>query len=83
LDNLEPQIRRRCLRFLYDICDRYGLLPSSLEIPFSYDTTKPPLVGGGFMDVWKGRYQGQDVAVKVLRVYQDDDLEKVKKVGCP
>jgi hypothetical protein len=38
---------------------------------------------GGFADVWKGQYQGQEVAVKVLRVYQDDDREKMKKVGCP
>ena len=43
---------------------------------------------GEFADVWKRQYQGQEVAVKVLRVYQDDnhqddDREKMKKVGCP
>ena len=83
LDNLKPQIRRRCLRFLYDICGRDGLLLSSLEIAFSCDTTKPPLASGGVANVSKGQYQGREVAVKVLRVFNTDDLKKTRKVSCP
>jgi hypothetical protein len=83
LDNLKPQIRRRCLRFLYDICGRDALLPRSLTLPFSYDTTEHPLTHGGFADVWKGQYQGREVAVKVLKVYEIDDLDETRKVSCP
>ena len=37
---------------------------------------------GGFADVWKGRYHGREVAVKVLKVYKMSDLEQIRRVGC-
>ena len=37
---------------------------------------------GGFGDVWKGRHQGREVAVKVVKVYKMSDLKQVRKVGC-
>ena len=36
---------------------------------------------GGYADVWKGKYQDHNVAVKVLRVHSMSDFEKVKRVG--
>lgn len=35
---------------------------------------------GGFGDVWEGVYHGRRVAVKVLRVYKNDDKRKVSRV---
>ena len=35
---------------------------------------------GGFGDVWKGIYDGQHVAIKALRVYESDDLDRVNRV---
>ena len=35
------------------------------------------LYWGGFADVWKGEYHGQDVAVKVLRTYSNSDMKKI------
>ena len=32
---------------------------------------------GGFADVWKGEYCGQDVAVKVIRTYSNSDSQKM------
>jgi hypothetical protein len=32
--------------------------------------------------VWKGKHCGRDVAVKVIRTYSDDDLQRVIGVGC-
>ena len=40
-----------------------------------------PLFPGGFGDVWKGKYKGQEVAAKVLRTYITSDFEKIRKVG--
>ncbi|KAG6905477.1 hypothetical protein DXG01_002488, partial [Tephrocybe rancida] len=37
------------------------------------------LTAGTFGEVWKGVYRGQEVAVKVLRVYQKSDLDDHKK----
>jgi len=39
------------------------------------------LYHGGFGDVWKCEYQGQDVAVKVLRRYVYSDLQKITRVS--
>jgi len=36
---------------------------------------------GGFSDVWKGRYNGGEVAAKALRIYTSDDLDRVRRVG--
>jgi hypothetical protein len=31
--------------------------------------------------VWKGKHCGRDVAVKVIRTYSNDDLQRVVSVG--
>lgn len=36
---------------------------------------------GRFADVWKCRYQGRDVAAKVLKVRSKDDSGQIKRVG--
>ena len=40
-----------------------------------------PLYHGGFAEVWKGEYQGREVAVKVLKMYKTSDLVKITRVG--
>ena len=40
-----------------------------------------PLARGGYSEVWKGKYQGREVAVKVLKVYQTSDFDKIMRVG--
>jgi hypothetical protein len=72
-----------CLHFLYDICGRDALLPRSLAIPLCYNPTENPLDQGGFANIWKGQYHDQEVAAKVLRVYAANDVQKIRKVGCP
>ena len=32
--------------------------------------------------MWKGKYSGRDVAVKVIRTYSNSDLQKTVGVGC-
>ena len=76
LDKIPKEIRKSCLQTVYKICGRQALLPRSLLIPLCYDPTSDALCHGGFADVWKGKYQGRDIAAKVLRVYQKDfDIE--------
>ena len=66
----------------YKICGRQALLPRSLAIPLCYDPTGDPLCHGGFADVWKGRHQDRDVAVKVLRMDSKNNLERTRRVRC-
>ena len=39
-----------------------------------------PLYHGGFAEIWKGKHQGREVAVKVLKVYKTSNLVKIIKV---
>jgi hypothetical protein len=41
-----------------------------------------PVAGGSFGDVYKGRLEGQIIAVKVLKVYEKSDRENLLKVMC-
>jgi hypothetical protein len=81
MPEIPPRIRKKCLKSLYGICGRLALLPRALKIPVCYDRTGTALYRGGFADVWKGKHCGQDVAVKVIRTYSDDDLQKIVGVS--
>ena len=81
MPGLPPRIRQKCLKLLYKSCGHHALLPRTLKIPVCYDRTGTALYRGGFADVWKGQHCGRDVAVKVIRTYSDDDLQRVIGVG--
>lgn len=51
-------------------------------IPLCFNPRDDPSCRGEFADVWKGRHEGKEVAAKVLRVYERDNLEEIRKVGC-
>lgn len=64
--------------------DRTGLLPTSHIISNRFiQTTERPVASCGFGDVWQGIYHGKRVSIKVLHVYKEDDIRKVKKVTDP
>ncbi|KAF9779225.1 kinase-like domain-containing protein [Thelephora terrestris] len=82
LQDLPQRLRGKCLAVLYWICGRQALLPRALQIPICYNRFDAPLYRGGFADVWKGQFQGSDVAVKVLRLYATTDFAKVASRFC-
>ena len=63
------------------MCARHILVPQSLKIELSNDSTGVLTYGGGFGDVWKRQYRGREVAVKALRVYSTSDLKAITRVG--
>ena len=75
--DLSPRTRENCLRSLCKMCGRHALLPTTLKTPISFERTGNITYRGGFADVWKGEYRGQDVAVKVIRIYSDSELQRV------
>ena len=56
-------------------------MPRALKIPVFYGQTGNVVYRGGYADVWKGQYCGQDVAVKAIRTYSNTELRKVINVG--
>ena len=81
LDALPLLLQKRCLGALRKICGRSGLVPRSIEIPPCYNRSDEPLYQGGYADVWKGKHNGCDVAVKGLRVFAGSDSGKIMRVG--
>lgn len=79
--DLAPRVRKRCLKSLYKACTGHVLLPKSLQIHLDDNPEGVALYRGGFGDVWKREYRGQEVAVKVVRTYADSDLKKITRVS--
>ena len=78
-----PRLRKKCLATLYKICSHHALIPSSIQIPLCYNRAEAPRYQGGFAEVWKGEYDGIEVAVKALKIFMTSDLVKIRKVGFP
>lgn len=82
LDALALPVRMKCRGTLRKMCGHRGLLPRSVKVSLSYDRTDNPLTAGGYADVWKGDYQGCEVAIKVLRVCQKSDINEITRRFC-
>ena len=63
------------------MCASHTLLPGSLQIELCDNPTSIALYRGGYGDVSKRDYEGQEVAVKVLRIYVNSDLRKITRVS--
>ena len=80
---VDPGLRRRCLRALRKTCGLYGILPDSHTVAYPLSRPGPRAVAsGGFGDVWRLIDETNDIAyaVKSLRVYEQDPVEKINKV---
>ena len=52
-----------------------------MTITDKIDVGEDILASGGFADVMCGTYLGHRVAVKALRISEQDDVKKIRKVG--
>ena len=80
---MPPWLQRKSLAVLCKMCSHHVLIPRSIQIPLRYNRTEDPRYEGGFAQVWKGEHEGNEVAVKVLKVFVKSDLAKIKRVGFP
>ena len=74
-------LRRRCVRILRRVCGSQQILPRSCIL--SENISKQgdiAFASGGFADVWKGRYDGNCVCIKMFRAYTAENLSKIKQV---
>jgi len=76
---VDPALRRRHVKALIRLSGATGLYPECLVLG-GIEIMGDAVGGGGFAEIFKGRLQDQEIAVKVLRVYQKSDLEKLLKV---
>ena|SRR5882762_2419391 len=59
-----------------------GLYPECMMLKGLELSGNSAIDGGGFGDIWKGLFKGQEIAVKILRIFSQSDKDKILKVGC-
>jgi hypothetical protein len=64
------------------MCGRHALFPTSLKIELDDTQTDGMLYRGGSSNVLKHIHQGQEVAVKTLRISASIDSQAITYVGC-
>ena len=69
------------MKSLYKMCAGHTLLPVSLHFELHDDPMEVVLCRGGFADVSKREYRGQEVAVKVLRARKGNGLRVMTSVS--
>lgn len=79
--NLKPTERQAFFVLLRRLAGCYGRLPGSMIITEKIETSDNVPTSGGFADVRCGKYMGQPVAVKTMRVTERDDFQKIRKVS--
>jgi len=70
LDNDGQRSRHNAHRLLVKLSENCGILPSYLSIVEVDNCGQEPVGGGGFSDIFKASYRGEDVALKRLRDFQ-------------
>jgi hypothetical protein len=70
-------------RLLVKLSEASDTLPSSLFIQGVARVDQEATFGGTFGDIYRASYQGEDVALKRIRVFQRDATRhKIRQVGC-
>ena len=81
IPNLSPFAQRRSLRLLYRACGHHAIIPNALKVVVDCDRTSVAPYRGGYADVRKAQCSGRDVAVKLIRLYSNEVLQKVIHVS--
>jgi hypothetical protein len=79
--SLDPVYKSPFMNALLRLSRRSGLYP---EVLIQGDVTiegDDAVAAGQFGEIWKGTFQTQKVAVKVLKLYMTSDISQHFKVG--
>ena len=69
-------------KYLQRLCGASGVLPASFTLTEGFDhIDQRPFTCGGFSDVYRATYKGQQMAVKTLKTTSMDNIEDVHKVS--
>ncbi|KAJ7263069.1 kinase-like domain-containing protein [Mycena rebaudengoi] len=63
-------------RLIVKFSETTGLLPSSLMVKGVNQRSDEPVFGGSFGDIFRAEYHNSPVALKRLRIFKTDNLEK-------
>ena len=72
---------RKARRLLIKLSEASEIIPASVLIRGLSLIESQPVSGGGFADIYRAMYRGQEVALKHLRVRQDQDSQNIRRVN--
>ena len=77
-----PDAKNKLHRALRKTCAEAGILPTSyyLDDKQIKKLNDVPFASGGYSDVWRGSYKGENVSIKAFRVYTTDNIKHLTKV---
>jgi hypothetical protein len=79
---LGDEFYRHALYLLVKLAANSNILPTSLFVHgVDIGSIRDPIYGGGFADIYQGRFEGIDVAVKKLRLNDGTDRAKIHSVS--
>ena len=79
--NLKTAEKRAFFITLRTLAEIHGRLPESTMITEEIEVSDKILASGGFANIRTGSYMGHLVVIKALRVMEQDDLPKIRKVS--
>ena len=77
---LEPSLAHFFKRALIKLSRTSGLYPECMTLKGIKLVGKIALVAGSYGDIWNGLLEGQEICIKVLKVFQRSDKVKLLKV---
>lgn len=79
---LETETIRKTYNLIYRLSKACGIFPSSLMVEDVVNVETSAKKGGGYADVFRGSYQGKQVALKCLRIFlKGHDRHEAHKVA--
>ncbi|KAG5353081.1 hypothetical protein C0989_010463 [Termitomyces sp. Mn162] len=76
---LDTQLRRSLVAATQRLSRKSGRYPICYELKGVKQVETEPTAAGGFADIYKAVFEGQVVCLKVIRLYQDSQLEHLLK----
>ncbi|KAF6759146.1 kinase-like domain-containing protein [Ephemerocybe angulata] len=70
----------RVLRLLLKLTTRYDLFPRSLVLPYVAREHTHAVTSGNYGEIWKGRFRGHSVCMKMIKIYQRSDTKRLLRV---
>ena len=64
-----------------ELCSAIDRLPTSTAISTGLEKSGTvPVTSGGLRDIWRGEYDGKQVAIEAFRICPDENLREARKV---
>ncbi|KAG5637390.1 hypothetical protein H0H81_004767 [Sphagnurus paluster] len=79
MPHLKSELRCQLIVASQRLATKTGLYPTCYDVGNIDLYSQDPIAAGGFCDIYKGRFRGQVVSLKTIRIYENDIIEYALK----